>query len=112
MIEMEVWKYQYRPFQMGGSVDKAIKCTLLADGPHDLGKGWFGYVVTSPSGYTQVAEAESGGIVGETLEQVRADVWRADVGYLHKQVKEAKKGLKSASGVPPIEFWGKHWRLP
>ena len=31
-----VWTCQYRPFTMGGPVERPVKCELPADGPHDL----------------------------------------------------------------------------
>ena len=70
---MVVWKYQYRPFTLGGNVHQPIKCGLDVTGPFDV-EGYEVYVTISPSGETFIVDAISGGIIGDSIEQVRTDV--------------------------------------
>ena len=104
---MEVYKRQYRPFVMGGPVNRFIKCDVEAQGPHDLGGGYEGYVVTSPDGKTTfVAEATTGAIVGGSLKMVRDDIAVADPQAMAEQVAQATQDRETAQPVELAEFWG------
>ena len=102
---MKVWTKQYRPFVMGGDVRRNIRCDLPAEGPHDLGQDYLGYIVTSPGGRTFVAEKNSGAIIGDTLEAVRQDIREGDPALMARQVEEATKARDEAVTVEPEEFW-------
>ena len=110
---MEVWKYGYFPFTLGGKTHRPIKCEMPADGPHSLGMGFEGYIVKMPNGGTRIAEADSHGIVGDTLEQVRADINKAGhegLEYMRTQVKEKAEEYKHAQTVTYEEFWASEMR--
>ncbi len=106
MPKIRVFTKAYRPFIMGGDCHAPIAAEVEALGPHDLGKGFQGYLVTSPSGKTHVAEATTGGFVGESLDAVRQDVAGCDdVAMMQGQVAMAAEKAKSAELLPPDEFW-------
>ena len=102
---MEIYCRGYRPFIMGGNVRYTVKCEVEADGPHDLGKGFTGYIVTTPDGRTLVAETTSGGTVGPSLESVRADIAEGDVRIMSEQIQLSQKEAMGATKVTPEEFW-------
>lgn len=107
-----VWTRGYRPFTMGGNVHY-LRGTVLEVGElHDLGKGFFGYLITSPDGEkTHVAEKESGAFIGTSLEDVRKDVEECkDIEVMWKQVKEALEMRNKVEIETSEQFWGKHAR--
>lgn len=59
MPQIEVWKWGYFPFNLGGSVLRPIKTTVSVDEPVDLGAGYQGYVVNSPNGKTKREQAQA-----------------------------------------------------
>lgn len=91
-----LWTYGHRPFMMGGSVNYVLACDVECTGPHKLGKGYEGYLATAPNGKTFVGEATTGAIVGDTLENVRADIESAKPAVMRKQVKNAADEVKRA----------------
>ncbi len=103
--KIKVWTLGYSPFIMGGNVNAPIMAEVEALGPFDLGKGYSGYLVTSPTGKTFVAESETGAFVGPDIESVRADVRDADPKVMWEQVEEAKKLLVDVRYLSPKEFW-------
>lgn len=78
-----------------------VKCT----GPHKLGKGYEGYVATAPNGKTFVAEASTGAIVGDTLENVRADIRIAEASVMREQIRNAEQEAKKAEVADAAFFW-------
>ena len=103
--KVKIWTEAYNPFVMGGSCHYALGTKVEADGPHDLGKGRTGYLVTAPDGSTCVAEATSGAIVGPDLETVRGHVEAAEEAVMEKQVADALERGGTAKMVEPEEFW-------
>ena len=103
---LEIWTQAYRPFSLGG-VHSPIKITTLIDqDPVELGKGFAGYVIFSPVNRKHfIVEARSGGIVGDDLKMVRADVKSAPKHIMEKQVLEAIEQRKQAREVSSNEFW-------
>ena len=75
----------------------------------ELGGGYQGYEITSPKGKTFVAEATSGGLVGDTLREVRSDIQasiregRSDV--MAQQVADAIREAKTAQTLSVEDFW-------
>ncbi len=102
-----IWTRGYFPFTMGGSVWRPMTAECEVTGPHDLGKGFEGYLAFGPDGMTKVAEAESGAIVGDTLDQVRADIAATDdVVLMQRQVEAARKEIGFGGvNVTAEEFW-------
>ena len=90
---------------MGGAVNYVLACDVKCTGPHNLGKGYAGYLATSPNGKTFVAESLTGAIVGETLENVRADIAAAKPSVMRKQVLDAAKEAKTAEVKDAAFFW-------
>ena len=100
-----VWTRVYRPFTMGGDVDRIISAKLPMLGPYDLGQGYKGYLLTSPRGETMVVEAISGGTVGPDIDSVRNDVLNSDAQIMDKQVQSARLEGLTAEKEHPDQFW-------
>ena len=97
----------YFPFVLGGNVWQPRACEVEADGPHDLGAGYQGYLVTSPGGHYVVAEATTGAMVGPNLEAVRKDIAEGDPELMVKQMAQAKIDSTGTKMMEPDEFWGR-----
>ena len=104
---MKVFTLEYVPFVMGGSVWQPMACEVEADGPHDIGHGFEGYIVTAPNGKTFIAEAISGAFVGPDLETVRNDIRIGEKETMQKQVYDALAMSEKARMAEPDEFWRK-----
>lgn len=103
---LTIWKRGYSPFMLGGEVNRPIKTTVDVVGdPIKVGKGFEVYEVKSPDGRTFIAEATSGGIVGDALEQVMEDIEAGDPEFMRKQVKEAFLERERARPVTVEEFF-------
>ncbi len=105
LVERTIWTIGHRPFVFGGSVHYPMGCKVQCTGPHQLGKGFSGYLATAPNGKTFVAEATTGAIVGGTLEQVRADIDVAKVSVMKKQVAEAAERVSKVEITDFDSFW-------
>ena len=104
---MKVFTLEYVPFVMGGKTWQPMCCEVEADGPHDLGDGYQGFIVTAPNGQTFIAEAMSGAFVGPDLKAVKKDIETGDKELMVKQVAEACIQMKKAKDVKPDYFWRK-----
>jgi len=104
---MKVFTMDYVPFVMGGKVWQPMCCEVEADGPHDLGDGYQGFVVTAPNGTTFIAEATSGAFVGPDLKAVKKDIKTGDKSIMAEQVASAVTEMKMAKDVEPDYFWQK-----
>ena len=103
---MHIWTWGRFPFIMGGPVRQAVKTNVEpTSGPHDLGQGYEGYLITTPTGNTRVAEATTGALVGNTLDDVRRDVANANPETMRDQVNAAAKHARSARTLTAAEFW-------
>lgn len=106
---MIAWTYFYRPFTMGGKVHRAEGFRFDPNHytKHNIGEGYFAYVLTSPKGKTIVVESTSGAIVGHNLEEVEADICAAALlnqqDVMHKQVEAARTEVVIA--ISEEEFW-------
>ena len=107
MQTMEIWMKQYQPFVMGGEVWQNIRCEVPVDGPHDLGRGYLGYLAADPDGGTLVVERTSHGVVGTDLEEVREDIRLGDPEGMGRQAGEGLKAFQRARPVLPEDFWGR-----
>lgn len=104
--QMKVWTSAYRPFILGGNVNAPIWCDIEpASAPIDLGKGYQGAVIVSPSGKTFVVEVITGGIVGSTVEGVKADIASAEDSILKEQMERESRRAETAEKVSPEDFW-------
>jgi len=103
---LKVFTVGYFPFTMGGNVWRPICCEVEVDGPHDIGKGYKGYVVTAPNGKTFIAEATSGAFVGPDLKTVKEDITLGEKNVMVEQVAKAVEQSKGAKEITPDEFWG------
>lgn len=103
---MFIWTHMYNAFIIGGNTWQPTRCEIpTPDERHDLGKGFFGYVITTPSGKTRVIEERSGGIIGDSLERVRKDISEGDVPTMERQVTESRRLMENARTISPGEFW-------
>lgn len=94
-------------WSLGGTPSiKLIAAELEVEGPYDLGKGYSGFIATSPKGETFIVERSTGGFVGGSLEEVRADVKKASREVLAKQMEEQLKVAATATLLKPKAFWG------
>lgn len=83
-----------------------LATTVEGQGPFDLGKGFNGFVVVSPSGQSFVVEAESGGVVGNSIENVRKDIAACkSINLMLKQIVDCKKESKEATTVSNEEYF-------
>jgi F420-0:gamma-glutamyl ligase-like protein len=107
-MKVKVWTMGYFPFTVGGNVWQPIKAEVEATGPHELGKGFKGYLCTSPSGRTKVAEASTGAIVGDTLIDVMKDIADCDdIEFMNKQVRDATREMKQGHDLTTEDFWNR-----
>jgi len=90
---------------MGGNVNAGIKTEDDVLGPFDLGQGYEGFLFCSPGGRMGIIEGATGGMVGDTLEKVRADIAAADPEVMKKQILWACDQVKGATMMPRLEFW-------
>ena len=104
---MKVFTMEYVPFVMGGNVWQPMCCEVEADGPHDLGDGYKGYVITAPNGKTFIAEETSGAFVGPDLKAVREDIETGDKSIMADQVADAVIQMKKAKERSQDHFWRK-----
>ena len=102
---MDIYTECYQPFRMGGDLRQPISCTVEALGPFDIGKGFEAYVVCDPDGKTVVAEAISGGLVGDTIENVRKDVSEGNDAAMARQLDEGKEVMARSRHIEADEFW-------
>ena len=108
-MRRRAWTWKYEPFMLGGMggrpCQKPIAAEVECTGPYPLGQGFNGYLAISPGGRVIVFECESGGIVGNDIAQVRADVKTATVAEMQAQCLEAKGFGDRAELLPAEEFW-------
>jgi hypothetical protein len=110
--KMIIWTYKYNPFQMDGRLSRPFGCNVEVGEPVELGKGYFGYEVKSPSGRTVVAEKSSGAIAGNSIEQVREDIALCNnAQMMDEQIKQALINSKLVDIVPLDEFWSVYERV-
>ena len=104
-MEIKVYTLRYTPFVMGGNTWQPVAILVEADGPHDLGSGYNGFIVTAPNGKTFIAEAESGAFIGPDLKTVKEDISTGDSEMMKTQVADAKIQSAQARMLDPDEFW-------
>lgn len=94
---------------LGGSVNYILQAELECTGPHDLGKGYVGYIAKSPSGKSFVSEEKSMAIVGNNLYEVQQDIKMAKKQIMISQILDAKKKYEAMDvvNVSPQEFFNK-----
>lgn len=105
---VRVWRPCYRPFMLDGDVHTPVCADLPVEGPFELGMGFEGYVAAKPDGSFAIFEKISGGWVGDSLDGVKADIRRAALSTMERQVREATKKGKTASLVTADKFWSIH----
>lgn len=108
----KAWTYFYNAFTMGGklNVPTGFEFDETHYQLHDLGEGYFGYELTAPSGKTIVVENTSGAIVGNSIEEVQADIVGA---VLAGQQNMMKNQVMNAARehvriISKEEFWAKY----
>ena len=104
---MIIWTRGHRPFILGGDVNAPVGIKIEEPGEkHELGKGYYCYVITSPlTGKTYVAEAETGAIVGSLLVGVRDDVTAADPKVMKQQIYLAREEKTRVLVLEADKFW-------
>lgn len=102
---MYIWKRTYNPFSVGGKVINNIKTKVDDFSVIELSKGFKGIYIEM-NGKSGVYELESGGLVGETIEQVNLDINTcSDIELMKSQITESKKELEAAKEVLNEEFF-------
>lgn len=103
---MKVWKQQYEPFRFGGKLTMPISTEVSDDFPRfDLGKGFSGILILY-NNKSYVFEVQSGGLIGDSLDSVRADIENCqDIGFMQEQVEEAAELRDEAVKVTYEEFF-------
>ena len=85
---MCIWKREFTPFRVGGQLRRAIKTKVEGYPIIDLGRGFKGLHVIGEG----VFELESGGLVGETVDEVMEDIKNCkDIEFMKEQIKIAKR---------------------
>ena len=103
---MYIWKRTYNPFRMGGYAHSNIKTQIKDYTIIELGKGFKGIFIEK-NGKSGVYELESGGLVGNTIQEVMNDIENCnDISFMNRQILEAKKELDMAIEVSNEEFFG------
>lgn len=111
MKRIKVWTFQEINFR--GLPSRAPVCVHVeADGPFDIGNGWSAYVVTAPNGQILIAEAKTGALVGGSLDEVRADMAKADPEVLSEQEAMIREHGPKASEIALDEWWLKLGCMP
>ena len=99
------WTRCYRPFTLGGDVHRPVSTRLPMAGPYPLGDGFYGFLWrSSTDDSTFVVESSSGGIIGDTLEDVQEDIKAGDHKVMVRQVRTAREQSALADSVPPEQF--------
>lgn len=89
MALRRIWTRAYRPFIMGGDVNAPIYTEVEATDPVDVGQDIQCFLVVAPNGRTFAAESETGAIVGDSIDAVKADMAEADPAVVAEQMAEA-----------------------
>ncbi len=107
MKSLKIWTEAYRPFILGGRVNAPIITQVkISEPPVALGGNISVHVIVSPvTDKTHVAEASTGALVGDSLDQVRKDFESADLKVIKGQLKEARKRREQCDPVTNDEFW-------
>lgn len=103
---MRIWMKKYTPFKMGGNLYNNVATDIPDSTPkHDIGMG-FKAVKIIHKGRGYIFDCGSGGLVGNSLEQVREDVKSCgDVKLMRKQIMQAKQEGLHARLVSYEEFF-------
>lgn len=102
---MYIWKRAYNPFVFGGKTNYNIKTEIVGVPVVNLGKGFKG-VYIEKNGIAGVYEVESGGLVGDTIQEVINDIESCDdIELMRAQIERAKKELETAKEVSNEDFF-------
>ena len=100
---MYIWKRTCDPFRMGGRANRNIKTEVNGYPVIELGKGFKGIFIEGHG----VFELESGGLIGDTIQDVVNDIAACDdISLMNKQVNEACKEMENATVVTNEVFFG------
>lgn len=103
---VRMWTRCYRPFMMGGNVNRHIATTLPIDGEVDLGRGFKGYAVLDGMGGVRYVCAVSGGLLGDDLKAIQDDIAACPkTKIMTDQIAKMAEAGKTAEEMPPAEFW-------
>lgn len=73
-----------------------------------LHKGFYAAAIIDTRGRSHVVEKESGALIGNTIEEVNADIDACDdISIMQQQVEKAKEQCKEAQVLPQDEFWNR-----
>jgi hypothetical protein len=111
MQRIKIWTFQEINFR-GLPASAPVCVHVEADGPFDIGNGWSAYVVTAPNAQIFVAEALTGALVGGSLEEVRADMAKANPIILAEQEAMVREQAPKASEITLDEWWSKLGCMP
>lgn len=107
---VRMWTKCYRPFMMGGNVNRHIATTLPIDSEVDLGRGFKGYAVLDSMGGVRYVCAVSGGLLGDDLKAIQKDIAECPKKkIMTDQIAKMAIEGKTAEEMPPAEFW-KHFK--
>lgn len=108
MPQITIWTHAYNAFVMGGDPHAPISATIEVESePVPLGKGFEAYVIQSPNGETYVVEKTTGAIIGQCLEEIRADVATATLDFLNKQIEAGHESARRRRAISAEDFWSK-----
>ena len=101
-----VWKYSSRPFTFGGSYRTKVTTTLMVDTDEIIKHEGFELIPVTIDCKSYVFDAYSGGLVGNSIEQVKADIDSCiDKDFIRKQIESEKVKGESAIPISKEEFF-------
>ena len=106
IIPFRVWKYASRPFTFGGSCRDKISTTISIDHDEIVRHEGFDLIPITVNDRSYVFDAYSGGLVGDTIDQVKKDIDSCeDKNFIKEQIKSEKVNGESAIHVSKEEFF-------
>ena len=96
MKKRQVWTMGYFPMIMGGDIHQPMITKVKAIAEMPIGKGFKAFSFKTPKGTIRIAESVTGAIVGDSFEEVIADVKFTTKKVMEKQIADAKKTLKGS----------------
>ena len=100
----KVWTIMHTPFVMGGNVNSPIFTSVPVVERKTM-KGIEFFSFKTPKGSIRVCEAQTGGIIADSFDELKANIKGCTTKQLQKQIDEAKSTFKNAKKLSNKEFF-------
>jgi hypothetical protein len=104
----KIWTRSYRPFIMGGNVNQPM-CTVVPVLERKNIEGFDFFSFQTPKGTIKVCEAQTGGIIADSFDEVFENIEGVPKEVLQGQIDGAKHLAETADKKTNEEFF-KHYR--